>query len=183
MGVNVGKVSSSSSYVTAVVEYGETGLDSIYRFTNTTGVVCVYSFAKLSCVFVVVGVFSLVKECLYAVLAPAGTNTDYVKKDSVTVIVANYLFNLCDKVVEIGRVHAKLMITRSLPVNAVVFRSSEPFGVTACDFFVKACGKIYGSLYSYLVSGFDFGTEQVKIKSGVHFVCGTRVICPSVVAF
>lgn len=138
VGVNVRKVTSSASDVSAVVEYGQSGLYPVNGFTDAAGVVLVNSFAKLTRIFVVVRVFSFVKESFHAVLAPAGTNAYYVEKNTVAVIVPYNLFNLRDEVVEVGGVHAKLVEAGIFPSDSVVFRPSEPFRMLVRDFLVKS---------------------------------------------
>ena len=98
----------------------------------------VNSFAKLARIFVVVRVFSFVKESFHAVLAPAGTNAYYVEKNTVAVIVPYNLFNLRNEVVEVGGVHAKLVEAGIFPSDSVVFRPSEPVRMLVRDFFVKS---------------------------------------------
>ena len=139
MSIHVSKVTSSASYMTAVVEHRKSGLVLVNSLANTASVICIISLTQLADICFIVRVLALSKKCVYAVLAITGANADDIKEDSVAIVFLYHFLDLCDKVVEIRTVHAELVITGLFPVDSVVLLSDKPLGMTARHFFVKTC--------------------------------------------
>jgi hypothetical protein len=111
----------------------------------------------------------------------------YIKEDSVRIVVLANLCDLIEKEIKVTGVKAESVVAGSCevcrPRDALILIAKEPFGLFARRSFVKARGKVYGCFNAYLVRRFYLLAQKVEAKTGMHLICFGGVICPAVMAF
>jgi hypothetical protein len=137
-------------------------------------------------VVIVEGIHSLCSHILHAFAAIARNNVQYIKKDSVCIIVLANLCDLVKKEIKVACIKAESVVAGSCkiccPRDALILIAKEPFGLfTRCS-FVKTCRKVNGCLNAYFVRRFYLLAQEVEAKTGMHLICFGGVICPAVMA-
>ena len=181
------KVSVSALNMSRIVKHGKSGLVFVNRFSYTLCIIKISFNAESVSVFFIVRILSFVEHFLYTSLTIARQSADNIKENTVAIVFAHYLLNLCKKIIEIRCVHTHTMISRLCevfrPIECLVRIAHKPFSMRTRHFFIKSRRDIHGSFNSYFVSGGYLLAEKVKIKVRVHFACFRREICPAVMAF
>jgi hypothetical protein len=173
--------------VACVMENGQAGAVFIDSFAYTARIIHIRIVCEAICVVIVEGVHTLCLHIPHALAAVARNNVQYIKEDSVRIVVLANLCDLIEKEIKVTGVKAESVVAGSCevcrPRDALILIAKEPFGLFARRSFVKACGKVNGCLNAYFVRRFYLLAQKVEAKTGMHLVCFGGVICPTVVAF
>ena len=186
MRICVSKIAATATEVSRIVEYGKSRFVFIYRFSYASCIIKIRFNGVFICLFGIVRIKTRFLSLFYAGLAITRNNSDNIEEYAVCVIVFDDLLYLRKEYVEIRRIEAKSVISRLIerrrPRYRFIYIAYEPFGMKSCHSLVKPRRKINGCLYAYFVRRLYLRAQKIKMKIRMHYVCGRRMIRPSVVA-
>ena len=153
--------------MSAVVEHGKTRFYRINSFAHTACIVSVNFFRQRINIVTVINVHTASFKLGSAGFTITRVNKNYVKKNTVCIIIFTNLFNFSKKLLEIGCVKTHIMISYPLHIYAavfiLVFSLMKPFRVLQRCLVVKASRDINGSFNTDFMRGFNLSAKQIKV--------------------